>query len=63
MNRNADCDEFSALLKEVHVPENFLGAEDRNQGISARDPFDGWEEPTENSGAEIKSGSAPRASA
>jgi hypothetical protein len=65
MNRNADWDKFFALLKDVDVPEDFLSTENRNQGICTRDPFDGWEEPTENSGDEIKieSGSAPRASA
>jgi hypothetical protein len=65
MNQYADWNEFSALLKDVEVPEDFLSTEDRDQGICTRDPFEGWEEPTENSGDEIKieSESAPRASA
>jgi hypothetical protein len=65
MNQYADWNEFFALLKDVDVPEDFPSEEDRNQGIRTRDPFEGWEEPTENSGDEIESGSgsAPRASA
>ena len=53
MNQYADWNEFSALLKDVEVPEDFLSTEDRDQGICTRDPFEGWEEPTENSGDEI----------
>ncbi|CAN7207739.1 hypothetical protein [Caballeronia sp. dw_19] len=63
MNRAADWNEFFALLKDVDVPEGFLSMEDRNQGIYARDPFDGWAEPPENPDDEIASESAPRASA
>ncbi|WP_158941124.1 hypothetical protein [Burkholderia sp. S171] len=63
MNRSADWDEFFALLKDLDVPADFLSMEDRNQGISAREPFDGWEEPIESAGDETESESAPRASA
>ncbi len=41
MNRYADWNEFFALLKDVDVPADFLSMEDRNQGICARDPFEG----------------------
>ena len=53
MNQYADWNEFFALLKDVDVPGDFLSTENRDQVICARDPFNGWEEPTENSGAEI----------
>ncbi|CAH2798955.1 MAG: hypothetical protein CBCREVIR_1957 [Candidatus Burkholderia crenata] len=45
MNRYADWNEFFALLKDVDVPADSLSMEDRNQGICARDPFEGWVEP------------------
>jgi antitoxin VapB len=35
---------FFAALDGAKVPEAFLSSQDRDQGISDRDPFAGWRE-------------------
>lgn len=35
---------FFAVLKGVDVPADFLDQNERNRGISDRDPFAGWRE-------------------
>ena len=42
--RPLDWESFFALAADVEVPEDFLDERDRNQGISTRDPFEGWQE-------------------
>ena len=42
--RPLDWESFFALAAEVEVPEDFLDERDRNQGLSTRDPFEGWQE-------------------
>jgi antitoxin VapB len=42
--RHPDWDRFFALLKDAEIPEDFLSAEERDQGPQDRDPFEGWEE-------------------
>ena len=42
--RPHDWESFFALAAEVDVPEDFLDERDRNQGLSTRDPFEGWQE-------------------
>jgi len=37
-------DEFFASLQGLDVPDNFLSAKEREQGIQNRDPFEGWSE-------------------
>ncbi|MEA3111148.1 MAG: hypothetical protein QOG58_947 [Caballeronia sp.] len=49
MNQDNDWDEFFALLEDAEVPRDFLSMENRKQVICARDPFEGWEEPPDNS--------------
>ena len=37
-------DGFFAALQDAQVPQDFLSAQERNQGAHARDPLDGWHE-------------------
>ncbi len=41
--RPATWDDFFSALKEVDVPADFLGAEERRQETQERDPFERWE--------------------
>lgn len=34
-------DDFFAALKDVWIPDDFLSAQERNQGVHERDPFAG----------------------
>lgn len=40
----ATWDGFFDALKGADVPADFLDAQERNQGATARDPFAGWRE-------------------
>ena len=40
----ADWDGFFAVLKDTEVPADFLGKQEREQGMQDRDPFAGWTE-------------------
>jgi antitoxin VapB len=40
----ANWDDFFAALKGAKVPEDFLTADDRQQGQQDRDPLEGWTE-------------------
>jgi antitoxin VapB len=40
----ATWDDFFAALERVEVPADFLGKEERDQGLEDRDPFKGWTE-------------------
>ena len=42
--RRKSWDELFELLKKADVPADFLTPEDRQQGTSNRDPFEGYEE-------------------
>lgn len=37
-------DDFFAALKDAEVPDDFLNADERRQGVQARDPVAGWTE-------------------
>jgi len=37
-------DGFFSALQDVQVPQDFLNAEERDQGIHDGDPLDGWRE-------------------
>jgi len=37
-------DGFLAVLKDTHVPDDFLNKAERTQKDANRDPFEGWEE-------------------
>jgi antitoxin VapB len=36
--------DFFSALKKAGVPVDFLSANERNQGLQNRDPFEGWSE-------------------
>jgi antitoxin VapB len=40
----ANWDDFFSVLKGADVPADFLGEEERNQGLQDREPFEGWSE-------------------
>jgi antitoxin VapB len=40
----ADWDGFFHAIRDLKVPADFLGAEEREQGPHDRDPFEGWRE-------------------
>ncbi len=42
--RPADWGGFFAALRAAEVPQDFLDANDRAQGVQERDPFEGWRE-------------------
>jgi antitoxin VapB len=39
----ANWDSFLQVLKNAHVPTDFLNQKERNQGIQDRDPFKEWD--------------------
>jgi len=43
-HRGRDWDRFFSLIKDAHVPEDFLSPKERDQGRQDRDPFEEWEE-------------------